>query len=144
MLRVIPAAGGLADLRRRLPAILEKAMARALETGLEAARARMRPGGGGPRVRSGRLLRSLGSRVTRRGEAVVGELYAEAPYAAAQEHGAVIQARRRKHLRFMVEGRWVMARRVVLPARPFLRPGRDAAAQALEKELVRALEEELS
>jgi phage gpG-like protein len=104
----------------------------------------MRPGGGGPRVRSGRLARSLGARVTRRGQTLIGELYASAPYAAAQEHGAVIQARRRRHLRFQVEGRWVMARRVEIPARPYLRPGRDAAAEALPRELAAALEEELS
>lgn len=134
----------LERLARRLPSILEKAMERALQKGLDAARARMSPGGGGPQVRSGRLLRSLLARVTRNGDTIQGTLSADAPYAALHEYGGVIQARQSKYLKFQVQGRWVQAKRVEIPARPYLRPGRDAAAQALEKEIFEAITRELS
>lgn len=142
-----PAGDGLNGMERllaRLPEVAVKSMEQALEVGLEAARRRMTHGGGGPQVRTGRLKRSLKATVRRQGELIIGELTADAPYAAAQENGAVIQAKRRDHLRFRVEGRWVSARRVVLPARPFLRPGMEAAAAALGDILAANLEKELA
>lgn len=124
------------DLFKRLPEIVMESMRQALEAGLKVAMRRMEPGGGGPRVRTGLLKRSLKAEVRRQGNTVIGSLVADAPYAHAQEYGAVIQKKRRGNLRFKVEGRWAAARRVVLPARPFLKPGIEAAAAALE-ELVR-------
>lgn len=134
----------LASFMARLPEIIERALKRALEDGLAVAKRRLRPGGGGPVSRTGVLERSLGARVRRQGDTFIGELYSTAPYAAAQEHGAVIQAKRREYLKFKVQGQWVQKRRVELPARPFLRPGRDAAAAALKRRLAEALREELS
>ncbi|MFZ5584526.1 MAG: hypothetical protein ACOZHQ_01220 [Thermodesulfobacteriota bacterium] len=140
---IIPPGPGedpIARLAQRLPAILRAGLEAALVDGLAAARGRM--GHGGPAIRTGRLVRSLGWRVAGGGDALLGELYAEAPYAGVQEQGAVILARRAKHLKFRVAGRWVQARRVVIPARPFLRPGGLAAVAALEHHLARALMEE--
>ena len=142
---IIPPGPGqdpVARLADRLPAVLRAGLEAALTEGLAVARGRM--GAGGPAVRSGRLLRSLGWRITGGGDALEGELYAEAPYAGVQEEGAVILARRAKYLKFRVAGRWVQVRRVVVPARPFLRPGGLAAVAALERHLARALTEELS
>lgn len=144
-LTVIPPAPGddpIARLAQRLPAILRASLEAALAEGLAVARSRM--GAGGPAIRSGRLLRSLGWRVTGGGDALEGELFAGAPYAGVQEEGAVILARRAKYLKFRVAGRWVQVRRVVIPARPFLRPGGEAAVAALEAHLTRALMEEMS
>ena len=128
----------------RLPSILAGSLEKSLDNALTLAKERMRPGGGGPRVRTGRLARSLRSRVSIQGDTVTGELSADAPYAAAQEYGAVIQARKGKYLKFQVQGRWVSVRRVVLPARPYLRPGAEQAVKDLKNYVFQALSEELS
>lgn len=134
--------GPLVRLETRLPAILRESLERALEDGLRTARDRM--GHGGPQVRSGRLLRSLGWNITGSGDQIQGELYADTPYAGAQEYGATILARRANYLKFQVQGRWVQVRRVTLPARPYLGPGAEAALASLEKHLTRLLSQELS
>jgi phage gpG-like protein len=134
--------GPLARLERRMPGLLRQALEQALEEGLRAARDRM--GQGGPRVRSGRLLRSLGWSVSGSDDQLQGELYTDTPYAGAQEYGATILARRAEYLKFQVQGRWVQVRRVTLPARPYLRPGAEAVLASLEKHLTRFLSQELS
>ncbi len=132
----------LARLESRMPALLRQTLEQSLEVGLVAARERM--GRGGPQVRSGQLLRSLGWSINGSGDQIQGELYADTPYARAQEYGATILARRANYLKFQVEGRWVQVRRVALPARPYLRPGAEAALASLEKHLARLLSQELS
>ncbi|HVL82626.1 MAG TPA: hypothetical protein VM840_13640 [Actinomycetota bacterium] len=47
-------------------------------------------------------------------------------WAPVHERGAVISAKRARMLRFQAGGRTVFARRVHIPARPFLRPALDA------------------
>jgi len=137
------ALGLVERLSARLPQIMRQAMERALRDGLSLARQRMQSGQG-PRPRSGRLMNSIRAGVETRGSSLVGWIASDAPYAAAQERGAVIQAKRARYLKFQVQGRWVQVRRVVLPARPFLRPARDEAAARLEAYLFEALEKELS
>ncbi len=139
-----PVENPLERLMARLPQVMAESMEKSLDNALSLARQRMRPGGGGPQTRTGRLARSLRRRVSRQGDAVLGELSADAPYAAAQEYGAVIQARQGKYLKFQVQGRWVSVRRVVLPARPFLRPAADQAVKDLQEYVFQALSEELS
>ena len=137
-----PGPGGspLAALERRLPSALRDSLEQALEDGLEAARqalgARLQPGS------SGRLAASLAQRSSGWGLSLEGELCSDLPYAGVQEYGALIQAQRAKYLKFQVEGRWVQVRRVAVPARPFLAPGAEAVATALEGYLTRALLEE--
>ena len=132
----------LARLMARLPAILRESMIKALEAGIRASRRRM--GSEGPKVRTGRLSRSLAARVTQRGNTIIGELFSSEPYALVQEHGAVIQAKKGKYLRFKVQGRWVQVKRVVIPARPYLRPGRDEALKQLEQFISEGIAKELS
>lgn len=139
-----PAMDPLEQLTRRLPEVIKKSLEQALEAGLDAARAAMGPGGSGPQVRTGRLLRGLGGRITQSGGTWIGELYADAPYAGAQEYGAVITAKKAAYLKFRIQGQWVQVKRVVLPARPYLRPGRDAALTALPALLQSNLAEALS
>lgn len=134
----------LDQLNQRLAQIAEGALKRALEKGLAAARARMTAGGGGPRVRSGRLRDSLRAKVTREGNLLRGELSAGAPYAMVQEKGAVIQAKRAKYLRFKVQGRWVSKKQVTIPPRPYLRPGMESALEAFRQEFHEALAKEFS
>lgn len=143
-IRVIPPPDDpLAHFLERLPQALRRALERSLEHALATARRRMEPGGGGPRIRSGRLARSLRARVHQRGDRLVGELSSDLPYAGVQEYGAVIQARKARYLKFRVQGRWVQARRVVIPARPYLRPALEEAQRVLEDYLFQALEEEM-
>jgi phage gpG-like protein len=78
------------------------------------------------------------------GDGASGRLYSSAEYAAVQEYGATIQARRAKWLKFQVAGHWVQVQRVMIPARPFLGPGLEAAGAALENALSNALLEEFA
>ncbi|MBU1157036.1 MAG: hypothetical protein KJ921_14355, partial [Proteobacteria bacterium] len=101
-------------------------------------------GGGGPQIRTGRLANSLRTEVFQEGDTWVGQLSADTPYAAAQEYGAVIQANQAKYLKFQVQGRWVQKQRVELPARPYLRPGAEAAAEALREIITQKLMEAMA
>lgn len=139
-----PALGSeaLARLEGRMPGLLRQTLEQALQEGLRAARDRM--GQGGPQVRSGQLLGSLGWSVSGSGAQLQGELQADTPYAGAQEYGATILARHANYLKFQVQGRWVQVKRVTLPARPYLRPGAETALASLETHLTRLLSQELS
>ncbi len=132
----------LEKLAARLPWIMTQALERALETGLAEAKARLH-GGGGPLSKSGFLEGSLALEVWEEGEGASGRLYSGADYAAAQEYGATIQARRARWLKFQAGGHWVQVQRVILPARPFLGPGLEAAGADLERALSEALLEEM-
>ena len=132
----------LARLAARLPAILRRGMEKALEAGLRKSRARM--GSGGPLVQSGRLSRSMACRVAQSGNSTVGVLYSDLHYAGVHEYGAVIQAKRSKYLKFKAQGRWVQVKRVVIPARPYLRPGLDEAARQIERFIAEGIQKELS
>jgi len=117
--------------QRVFPSVIRKSLEQALEVGIAAAQKAMSPSGPGPAIRSGRLARSMGWRVYQQGDGYIGELFADAPYAGVQEYGASIQATKANYLKFRVQGRWVQVKRVEIPARPYLRPGRDAALKAL-------------
>lgn len=132
----------LERLAARLPAVMADALEQALQAGLAESQARLR-GGGGPTSRTGFLERSLAVEVTAEGDGATGRLYSTADYAAVHEYGATIQARRAKWLKFQVGGHWVQVQRVMIPARPFLGPGLEAAAAALEEALRQALSEEM-
>lgn len=132
----------LGRMAARLPKVLRSAMTRALAEGLQRARAAMSPGGGGPQRRTGRLAASLNSAMFQDGDDLVGRLSAHTAYAAAQEYGANIQAKRAEYLKFRVAGRWVQVKKVVLPARPYLGPGAEQAARELEGLVLQALMEE--
>lgn len=131
-------------LERVLPEVLRASLEQALEVGLAASLERMRPGGGGPQIRSGRLAGSLSTEVYQDGGTWVGRISADTPYAAAQEYGAVIQANKAKYLKFRVQGRWVQKQRVELPARPYLRPGAEVAAEALRQIIAQKLMEAMA
>lgn len=139
--RVEQGDGPLERLQERLPTVLRQGLEAALRDGLAAARQAM---AAGLHERSGRLAASLDYRLDQAsGWEAQGSLFSDAPYAAALENGAVIQAKQAKYLRFQVAGHWVRVKRVILPARPFLGPGQEAAAQALEERLSQALMEEM-
>jgi phage gpG-like protein len=136
-------ANPLERLAARLPAVMANALEQALQAGLAESQARLH-GGGGPSSKTGFLERSLAVEVWGEGDGAQGRLFSDAPYAAVHEFGAVIQARRAKWLKFQVAGRWVQVQRVMIPARPFLGPGLEAAGAALEEALSNALMEEFA
>jgi len=61
-----------------------------------------------------------------------GEVFINRKYATTHEYGAVIRPVRRKALRFKPRGagrgQYVFARRVVIPARPYVQPALDKLA----------------
>jgi phage gpG-like protein len=74
------------------------------------------------RRRSGRLARSVQTKVVTSGDNVTGVVASDLYYGRFQESGATPKPRRRRFMRFMVDGRQVFARRTRIPARPWLRP----------------------
>lgn len=60
-------------------------------------------------------------------------------YAAIQEFGGEITPRRAPFLRFQVDGEWVMARRVRIPAQPYVRPTFEADGPEAQREVGAAL-----
>jgi phage gpG-like protein len=102
---------------------------------------RSRPGGR-PLVKSGKLQRAAQSAVpTPTGVMVQIDLV----QAATQNYGARIRAKNVKALRFRVGRRWVFAKSVTIPARPFLPEGdlpqrwRDGIAVVVTTSLSRTL-----
>lgn len=60
-------------------------------------------------------------------------------YAAIQEYGGEIVPKRARVLRFKVDGEWVQARRVRIPAQPYVRPTFEADGQEAQAEVGEAL-----
>lgn len=75
--------------------------------------------GGMPLRKTGRLANSTHAVATARGVAV----HVDAPYAMVHQRGAVIRPTSAKNLAFKVGNRLVFAKKVVIPARPFLPVG---------------------
>jgi HK97 gp10 family phage protein len=46
-------------------------------------------------------------------------------YAAIHEFGGMIVAKTAKALRFQIDGKWIFTKKVMMPARPYLRPAVD-------------------
>lgn len=55
-------------------------------------------------------------------------------YAAIQEYGATIRARRAPYLVFQVGGQWVRVRQVTIPPRPHWRPAIEESKRLIVKE----------
>jgi len=60
-------------------------------------------------------------------------------YALIHELGGVVKPVRAKALRFQVDGQWVIAQSVTIPARPYLRPSADMNYPRLGHNIARAL-----
>lgn len=57
-----------------------------------------------------------------RGDYIIGSLWSDCIYAPTHEYGAIIYPRKKKALSFEVDGKRVFAKKVIVPARPFLEP----------------------
>lgn len=65
-------------------------------------------------------------------------------YARIHEFGGVIVPKRRKFLRFAVDGRAVFAKRVTIPKRPYIEPSIAEAAQAMVSIIGKTIEKGLA
>lgn len=74
-------------------------------------------------IRSGRLRASIKPKVRKSGDTVRGEIGTNVIYARIHEMGGVITPKKTKALKFNIPGvGWRTAKKVTIPARPFLRP----------------------
>ncbi len=89
-----------------------------------------------PRVRTGRLRRSIQSRRTSN----VVQIGSNVVYARIQELGGTIRPRRARFLRFQVNGRWVAVRQVSIRAKRYLQRALENSKQEVEQIMNRALE----
>jgi phage gpG-like protein len=94
-------------------------------------------GKSGLKRRTGLLVNSLRSELKSIPEGVLVFISANPIYSRIHEFGGVIRPKRSNLLRFQVGGRWVSARSVTIPARPYLRPtlirSRDKIMKTLAK-----------
>ena len=67
---------------------------------------------------SGNLAQSLTYRVGRN----FAEVGTNLPYAAIHEFGGTIKPKNGKYLKFQINGKWIFAKQVTIPKRPYLEP----------------------
>lgn len=84
---------------------------------------------------SGKLLASVGYRVSVTGDRIKAEVGTNLKYARIHEYGGIIKPVKGKFLKFEIGGRTIFAKQVKIPARPFLRP----SVKAKRPEVVRIL-----
>ena len=114
------------DLRRKFAQMTASAQGMALSLAAQA---------GGEAIRSeasqrapylsGTLRRSIHTVVVRKGMRADCTIGTNLVYAAIQEFGGVISAKRARMLAFQIDGEWVFAKQVTIPAHPYLRPAFD-------------------
>ena len=73
-------------------------------------------------ARTGHYRRSIQGRVRTFGERIIGSLGANVVYAAIHETGGIINPKKGKYLKFVINGHWVSVKKVVIPARPLITP----------------------
>ncbi len=73
-------------------------------------------------VGTGRLRSSIKSGVKQRIDSLIGYIGSNIIYAKIHEFGGIIRARAAKFLKFQVEGKWIIASQVTIPAKPYLEP----------------------
>lgn len=73
-------------------------------------------------VKSGRLWRSLGKKLTVTARNIDGRVGTRVIYARVHEFGAIIKPKNAQFLVFTYKGRTYRARQVVIPKRPYMKP----------------------
>lgn len=77
---------------------------------------------GNLKVRSGHYRRSIRSGITPSVGGVTGYLAANVVYASIHEYGGIIYPTKGKYLKFVIGGKLIFAKKVVIPARPLITP----------------------
>lgn len=90
---------------------------------------------------SGRLEADITTEFENDYEATVGPR--TVVYARIHEYGGVITPKRARVLAFEIDGKKVFTRRVVIPARPYMRPAYDAKRRAAQEAMRRQVEVEI-
>lgn len=90
----------------------------------------------------GRLEADITTEFTSDSEATVGPR--TVVYRFIHEFGGIITPKRARLLRFEVDGRVVFARRVTIPARPYMRPAYDAKKRAAQEAMRKQVEAEIA
>ena len=92
-------------------------------------------------VRTGRLRGSLLTDTQRLGTTVKGQVGTDVVYGRVHEYGATIVPKASDYLRFQVrKGVWRSAKKVTIPARPWLGPSMKESWPDVKREIHRALE----
>lgn len=73
----------------------------------------------GLKVRTGHLRRSIYSRYK---GYLKGELGSPLVYSRIHQYGGVIVPKKKKSLKFQVQGKWVTCKKVTMPERPYIKP----------------------
>jgi hypothetical protein len=113
------------------------------------------PPGGLPRVVTGSLFRGIGWGAGKDASSRAVGIEQGSPamkYASVHEFGAVITPKSKPFLMFIVNGKrrgdpaaqWRRSKRVVIPARPFMRPARDKHQKAVSDAFVAGLNARMS
>ena len=137
----------LNDLVRSLPLVQKRVGATLVSLVKQGFAAGRSPDGGAwkPVKRGGRPLRKTGKLANSTHAVITGgavAVHVDAPYAMVHQRGAVIQAKAGKSLAFKVGNRLVFAKKVVIPARPFLPVG--GLPAAWEAEVAKAVQRSIS
>ncbi len=91
-------------------------------------------------VRKHILQRSIHSEITSSsGSKVLGQCGTDLEYAAIQEFGGQIDAKKAPFLAFQVNGNWVRVKSVRIPAQPYMRPAYDENKDQARDEVGAAL-----
>ena len=95
--------------------------------------------GGVLKQRTGALAGSVFKEVTETGDGTQVTIGANTPYARIHEYGGVIEPKNALALKFQIDGKWVFAKRVVMPERSYLRSTLAERADIIRAELARAV-----
>lgn len=74
------------------------------------------------KARSGHLRRSIRSGIKEKPLSIVGWIFTDVIYGRINELGGIIRPKKGKYLKFQIAGKWVMVKKVTIPAKPYLGP----------------------
>ena len=124
--------GNMARLQKKVPSASYQSMARACEL-LRGYIVSKKLSGQLLKVRTNRLRGGIVKEVEQRGNITIGKVGSNVKYARIHELGGVIKPVRAKYLAFVVDGHFVMAKEVKMPARHYIGSSMREAREMLQK-----------
>lgn len=89
-------------------------------------------------VRTGHLRRSIYSR----SKGLRGFVASDVKYAAIHQFGGWIKPKRKKALRFKIDDKWFVRKKVFIPARPFIKPDSNKIEDVIKNTIVEELKKQ--
>jgi len=129
---------------KRLPGRVKTSIVISMRETIEYAKKTAKGRFGNPgelKIRSGKLKGSIESEVTQTTNTVTGSLFTDVIYGPTHELGATIFPRKRRYLVFKIGDRWIRARKVKIPAKPFLRPSVESSIEKMEEFIGKKIKE---